>query len=226
MKQNNLFKISTRPQSQARYAAAQQRIPGGVNSPVRSFQGVGAEPIFIQRGQGAYLYDIDNNKYIDYLGSWGPLILGHANTEVITAVKVAVDNGLSFGTATEIEVQLAAKICELMPNIEMIRMVNSGTEATMSAIRLARGYTGRNKIIKFNGCYHGHSDSLLVKAGSGALTLGIPSSSGVPGDLVKHTLVADFNELDSAAQFFENYPDQIACVIVEPIAGNIELYSC
>lgn len=200
---------------------ANQYIPGGVNSPVRSFYGVDGNPIFMQRGAGAYLYDVDNNQYIDYLCSWGPLILGHAHPKVVQQVKAAVDNGLGFGTATEIEIHIAAKICEYMPNIEMIRMVNSGTEATMTAIRLARAYTKRNKIIKFTGCYHGHSDSLLVNAGSGALTLGVPSSPGVPEDLVQHTLVADFNDLASVEAYFSQYANDIAGVIVEPVAGNM-----
>ena len=221
MKQDNLSTTPDETRSEILYELAQQYIPGGVNSPVRSFYGVDGHPIFMQRGHGAYLYDVDNNQYIDYLGSWGPLILGHANPEVLAQVKTAINNGLGFGTATEIEIQMASKICELMPNLDMVRRVNSGTEATMTAIRLARGYTGRNKIIKFNGCYHGHSDSLLVKAGSGALTLGVPSSSGIPNDLAQHTLVANFNDLDSAVAYFENFADDIAGVIIEPIAGNM-----
>ena len=207
--------------SQDLYVRAQQYIPGGVNSPVRSFYGVNGTPIVMQSGAGAYLYDIDGNEYIDFLCSWGPLLLGHAHPKVTAAVKAATEKGLGFGTLTEIEVQMTKKICALMPNIELVRMVNSGTEATMSAIRLARGYKKRDKIIKFTGCYHGHSDSLLVNAGSGALTLGVPSSPGVPTDLAQHTLVADFNDLDSVAALFSKYSQQIACVIVEPIAANM-----
>ncbi len=208
-------------QSQQLYQTALQRIPGGVNSPVRSFNGVGGNPIFMQKADGAYLYDVDNNRYIDYVLSWGPCILGHAHPEVIQAVSTTAQQGLSFGTATELEIQLADKVCQLMPSIEMVRMVNSGTEATMTAIRLARGFTGRNKIIKFEGCYHGHNDALLVKAGSGALTLGVPSSPGVPTDVTKNTLTATYNNLASAQQLFEHYPDDIACIIVEPVAGNM-----
>ena len=200
---------------------AKQYIPGGVDSPVRSFYGVGGTPIFMQRGTGAYIYDVDHNQYIDYVLSWGPLILGHAYPKVINNVKAAVENGLGFGTPTKIEGEFAAKICELMPNIEMLRFVNSGTEATMTALRIARGYTKKNKIIKFSGCYHGHSDALLVKAGSGALTLGIPTSAGVPADVIQHTLTADFNDLDSVQKLFEQFSDDVAAVIVEPIAGNM-----
>lgn len=213
--------ITKLSQSEILYARAQHHTPGGVNSPVRSFHGVNGTPIVMQRGDGAYLYDVDGNEYIDFLCSWGPLILGHAHPKVIAKVKIAIEKGMSFGTITEGEVQLAEKICQLMPNIELIRMVNSGTEATMSAIRLARGYTKRDKIIKFTGCYHGHSDSLLVNAGSGALTLGIPSSPGVPSDVAQHTLVADFNDLDQINELFVTYGNNVACVIVEPIAGNM-----
>lgn len=200
---------------------AQSVIPGGVNSPVRAFKGVGGEPIFFKQGKGAYLTDVDGNQYIDYVGSWGPLILGHCYPAVIAAVDEVLHSGMSFGAPTELEVQLAKKIIKLMPSIEKIRMVNSGTEATMTAIRLARGYTKRNKLIKFNGCYHGHSDGLLVKAGSGLLTLGIPSTPGIPASITEHTLTADFNNLDQVAQLFEKYPDDIATVILEPIAGNM-----
>lgn len=203
------------------YRAATQFIPGGVNSPVRSFAAVGGEPIFMQRGEGAYLYDVQNKQYTDYICSWGPLILGHANPKVITKVQEACANGLGFGTTTPVELDMASKICELMPNIELIRMVSSGTEATMSAIRLARGYTKRNKIIKFEGCYHGHSDSLLIKAGSGALTLGVPSSPGIPPELAEHTLTAQYNQLDGVQAWFEQYPDDIAAIIIEPMAGNM-----
>ncbi len=203
------------------FQAAQEHIPGGVNSPVRAFKSVGGEPLFIKRAQGAYLYDSNEQRYIDYVGSWGPMILGHAHPEVIEAVKSAADNGLSFGAPTEIETHMANKVCELVPSIEMVRMVSSGTEATMSAIRLARGYTGRDKIIKFEGCYHGHGDSFLIKAGSGALTLGIPTSPGVPAALAEHTLTLNFNDLSSVEQAFVQHPDEIACIIVEPVAGNM-----
>lgn len=203
------------------FEQAQTLIPGGVNSPVRAFRGVGGTPLFIKAGEGPYLIDADNNRYVDYVGSWGPMILGHAHPQVIAAVKEKLSDGLSFGAPTELEVLLAAKITTLMPHIEMIRMVNSGTEATMSAIRLARGFTSRQKIIKFEGCYHGHNDSLLVKAGSGALTLNQPDSAGIPNDFVQHTLVAQFNDLDSVAACFEQFPHDIAAIIVEPVAGNM-----
>lgn len=207
--------------SETLFAQAQQCIPGGVNSPVRAFRGVGGTPIFIQRAQGPYLIDVNNKRYIDYVGSWGPMILGHAHPEVIHAVKLAAENGLSFGAPTELEILLARKIMSMMPNIEMIRMVNSGTEATMSAIRLARGFTQRNKIIKFAGCYHGHNDSLLAKAGSGALTFNLPDSAGIPQDFVQHTLIAEFNDIDSVAKCFEQFPQDIATIIIEPVAGNM-----
>jgi len=203
------------------FAEAQAVIPGGVNSPVRAFKGVGGEPLFFKKGNGAYLIDVDDKHYIDFVGSWGPLILGHCHPTVINAVKDVLQSGMSFGAPTELEVRLAQKIISLMPSIEKIRMVNSGTEATMTAIRLARGYTHRNKIIKFNGCYHGHSDSLLVKAGSGLLTLGIPSTPGIPPSITKHTLTADFNNLDQTIRLFEEYKKDIAAVIVEPVAGNM-----
>lgn len=208
-------------QSQHLYELAQQSIPGGVNSPVRAFRGVGGHPLFIQRGQGAYIYDADGHAYIDYVGSWGPLILGHAHPEVIAKVQAALQNGFSFGAPTEIEVQLAQKVKEYMPSLELMRFVSSGTEAAMSAIRLARGFTKRHKIIKFAGCYHGHADSLLVAAGSGALTLGVPSSAGVPDSIAQHTLVAEYNDFEQTAKLFATYGDDIACVIVEPIAGNM-----
>jgi glutamate-1-semialdehyde 2,1-aminomutase len=207
--------------SQQLFEAAQQHIPGGVNSPVRAFKSVGGSPIYFKKGEGAYLFDEDDNRYIDYVGSWGPMILGHAYQPVIEAVKNSLDNGLGFGAPTAVETLLADKVCEIMPSIEMVRMVNSGTEATMSAIRLARGYTGRDKIVKFEGCYHGHSDSLLVKAGSGALTLGAPSSPGVPESLAEHTVTLDFNDLDSVKTAFAEIGDQVACIIVEPVAGNM-----
>ena len=200
---------------------AKNYIPGGVNSPVRAFQGVGGEPIYFERGEGAYLYDVDGNAYIDYVGSWGPMILGHSNPFIVDAVRAELDKGLGFGAPTEIETSLAKKICQLMPSIELVRMVSSGTEATMSAIRLARGYTKRDKIIKFEGCYHGHSDSLLVKAGSGALTLGVPTSPGVPSDLAKHTLVLEYNNLDSVKALFSKMGEEVGCIIVEPVAGNM-----
>ncbi|MDI1352162.1 MAG: glutamate-1-semialdehyde 2,1-aminomutase, partial [bacterium] len=193
----------------------------GVNSPVRAFKGVGGDPIFFKQGKGAYLKDVDNNDYIDYVGSWGPLILGHCHPAVIDAVSKVLLSGMSFGAPTELEILLAQKIISLIPSIEKVRMVNSGTEATMTAIRLARGYTRRDKIIKFNGCYHGHSDGLLVKAGSGLLTLGIPSTPGIPASITEHTLTADYNNLDQVAQLFEKYPNEIATVILEPIAGNM-----
>ena len=207
--------------SQQLFEAAQQHIPGGVNSPVRAFKSVGGSPIYFKKGQGAYLFDEDDNRYIDYVGSWGPMILGHAYQPVIEAVKNSLDNGLGFGAPTAVETLLADKVCEIMPSIEMVRMVNSGTEATMSAIRLARGYTGRDKIVKFEGCYHGHSDSLLVKAGSGALTFGSPSSPGVPEAIAEHTITLDFNDLDSVKSAFAEIGQQVACIIVEPVAGNM-----
>lgn len=205
------------------FLQAQHFIPGGVNSPVRAFKGVGGEPIFIARGEGAYLYDVEGKAYIDYIGSWGPLILGHTHPRVVEAVIEALHHGMSFGAPTPIEVQLAEKIIQLMPSIEKIRMVNSGTEATMTAIRLARGFTGKTKLIKFEGCYHGHSDSLLVKAGSGLLTLGIPSCLGILPNTAEHTLVAPFNDLARTAELFRDHPMDIAAVIVEPVAGNMGL---
>lgn len=209
--------------SYSRFEQAQQYIPGGVNSPVRAFKSVGGEPIFIQRAKGAYLWDADDKQYIDYVGSWGPMILGHAHNDVIEAVKTAADNGLSFGAPTESETTLAQTICELIPSIDKVRMVSSGTEATMSALRLARGFTGREKIVKFEGCYHGHSDSLLVKAGSGALTFGVPTSPGVPAALAELTLTLPFNDLDQVESLFSEVGDEIAAIIIEPIAGNMNL---
>lgn len=200
---------------------ALQFIPGGVNSPVRAFHGVGGHPIFFRSAKGAYVIDEDHQEYIDYVGSWGPMILGHAHPAVIEAVGECIKNGLSFGAPTSLEVTLAETIRQLMPSIEQVRMVNSGTEATMSAIRLARGFTKRNKIIKFAGCYHGHADSLLVRAGSGALTLGVPSSAGVPESIVQHTLVAEYNRLSTVEALFSKYSDDIAAIIVEPVAGNM-----
>lgn len=207
--------------SEQLFNEALQYIPGGVNSPVRSFRGVGGTPLFIDSAKGPYLYDVDKNQYIDYVGSWGPMILGHNDPDVIRAIQGAVEKGLSFGAPCENEVKLAKLICEIMPNIEQIRMVNSGTEATMTALRLARGYTGRNIIIKFEGCYHGHSDSLLIKAGSGALTLGQPSSPGVPADLAKYTLNLEYNNPEAVYAAFAEHGDEIAAIIVEPIAGNV-----
>lgn len=207
--------------SQQLFAQAHAIIPGGVNSPVRAFHGVGGEPLFFKQGKGAYLIDVDDRSYIDYVGSWGPLILGHCHERVISAVIEVLQSGMSFGAPTELEILLAQKIITLMPSIEKIRMVNSGTEATMTAIRLARGFTNRSKIIKFNGCYHGHSDGLLVKAGSGLLTLSAPSSPGIPDSVTEHTLVADYNELEQVSRLFETYPHDIAAVIIEPIAGNM-----
>jgi glutamate-1-semialdehyde 2,1-aminomutase len=203
------------------FNAAQQHIPGGVNSPVRAFKGVGGDPIFFNKGEGAYLWSEDGKKYIDYVASWGPMIAGHANPQVLEAVQQSITNGLSFGAPTVIETTMADKLCKLVPSMDMVRMVSSGTEATMSAIRLARGYTGRDKIIKFEGCYHGHSDSLLVKAGSGMLTLGEPSSPGVPASLAEHTVTLTYNDIEQVKSTFEEIGDQIACIIVEPVAGNM-----
>ncbi len=203
------------------FNAAQQHIPGGVNSPVRAFKSVGGDPVFINHAKGAYIYGEEGKRYIDYVGSWGPMILGHAHPEVIAAVKAAADNGLSFGAPTVIETTMADRVCELVPSMDMVRMVSSGTEATMSAIRLARGFTGRDKLIKFEGCYHGHSDSLLVKAGSGALTLGTPSSPGVPAALAEHTVTLPYNDLATFNQAVADIADQVACVIIEPVAGNM-----
>ncbi|MFP5344393.1 MAG: glutamate-1-semialdehyde 2,1-aminomutase [Gammaproteobacteria bacterium] len=203
------------------FIRAGQRIPGGVNSPVRAFRGVGGEPLFFKRGEGAYLIDEDGKRYIDYVASWGPMIAGHAHPSVVKAVQEAAAQSLGFGAPTAIEVEMAEKICALMPSIEMVRLVSSGTEATMTALRLARGYTGRDKIVKFEGCYHGHSDSLLIKADSGALTLGVPTSPGVPAALAQHTLTLDYNDLDQVRAAFKQHGKDIACVIVEPVAGNM-----
>lgn len=203
------------------FATAQRHIPGGVNSPVRAFKSVGGTPLFISKAEGPYLFDADNKRYIDYIGSWGPMVAGHSHPDVIEAVRNAIGNGLSYGAPTEIETQMAARVCELVPSMDMVRMVSSGTEATMSAIRLARGFTGRDKIIKFEGCYHGHSDCLLVNAGSGALTLGVPSSPGVPASVVEHTITLTFNDSDSVSNLFAEIGEQIAAIIVEPVAGNM-----
>jgi len=203
------------------FLEAGQYIPGGVNSPVRAFRGVGGTPVFIDRGQGPHIWDSEGRRYIDYVGSWGPMILGHADPDVLQAVLEAAAKGLSFGAPTTIETRMARKICQLMPSIERIRLVSSGTEATMSAIRLARGFTGRDTLVKFDGCYHGHADSLLVKAGSGALTLGIPDSPGVPASLAAHTLTLPYNDADAVEQCFRMHGEQIACIIVEPVVGNM-----
>jgi len=207
--------------SQDLFKRAQDSIPGGVNSPVRAFNGVGGTPLFITQAQGARMTDADGKEYIDYVGSWGPMILGHNHPEIKQAVLDAVEHGLSYGAPTETEILMAEKVKELVPSIEKVRMVSSGTEATMSAIRLARGFTSRDKILKFEGCYHGHADSLLVKAGSGALTMGVPNSPGIPEDFAKHTLTVSFNNLAEVKEIFAKYADEIACIIVEPVAGNM-----
>ncbi|MBN8443499.1 MAG: glutamate-1-semialdehyde 2,1-aminomutase [Thauera sp.] len=209
--------------NEALFQRAQRTIPGGVNSPVRAFRSVGGTPRFIDRAEGARVWDADGKAYIDYVGSWGPAITGHAHPAIVEAVREAALKGLSFGAPTESEVEMAELICALLPSVEMVRLVSSGTEATMSAIRLARGFTGRDAILKFEGCYHGHADSLLVKAGSGLLTFGNPSSGGVPADFAKHTIVLDFNDLDQVEQVFKARGDEIAAVIVEPVAGNMNL---
>lgn len=211
----------SRARSESLFQQAQALIPGGVNSPVRAFRAVGGHPLFIARAEGSRLFDADGNAYIDYVGSWGPMILGHAFPEVVAALEAALRNGLSYGAPTELEVEMAALVCECVPSVEMVRMVNSGTEATMSAIRLARGYTGRDKIVKIEGCYHGHEDSLLVKAGSGLATFGVPGSPGVPGDVAKNTLTVPYNDLAAFEAVVQANPGQVACVIVEPVAGNM-----
>jgi glutamate-1-semialdehyde 2,1-aminomutase len=208
-------------QSEQLFAQAQVHIPGGVNSPVRAFKGVGGTPVFFSRGEGPYLYDADNKRYVDYVGSWGPMIAGHCHPEVLRAVQETAASGLGFGAPTVIETRMADTLCELVPSLDMVRMVSSGTEATMSAIRLARGFTGRDNIVKFEGCYHGHSDSLLVKAGSGALTLGVPTSPGVPADLAKHTLTLEYNNAEQVRDVFAEMGTSIAAIIVEPVAGNM-----
>ncbi len=205
----------------ALYSRAMGLIPGGVNSPVRAFKAIGISPIFIESAKGSKIFDVDGNEYIDYVGSWGPMILGHAHPKIISEIKRVSLKGTSFGAPTPLEIELASKVKKAFPSIELVRMVNSGTEAVMSAIRLARGYTGRDKIIKFEGCYHGHGDSLLVKAGSGAITFGMPDSLGVPVDLARHTLIAPYNDIDALKILIKQYPEQIACIIVEPIAGNM-----
>lgn len=207
--------------NQQLFLQAQKHIPGGVNSPVRAFKGVGGDPVFFSSAKGAWLTDVEGKNYIDYIGSWGPMIAGHAHPQVIEAVQQMCVNGLGYGAPTAVETEMADLLCELVPSMEMVRMVSSGTEATMSAIRLARGHTGRDKIVKFEGCYHGHADSLLVKAGSGALTLGEPSSAGVPKAIAEHTITLRYNDMESVKQCFAEIGDQVACIIVEPVAGNM-----
>ncbi|MFC0709674.1 glutamate-1-semialdehyde 2,1-aminomutase [Azorhizophilus paspali] len=207
--------------SETLFANAQKHIPGGVNSPVRAFRGVGGTPLFFKHAEGAYVIDEDDKRYVDYVGSWGPMILGHAHPEVLEAVRRQLEHGLSYGAPTALESEMAELVCALVPSMDMVRMVSSGTEATMSAIRLARGYTGRDSIVKFEGCYHGHSDSLLVKAGSGALTLGVPSSPGVPAAFAKHTLTLPYNDLGAVERTLAEVGREIACIIVEPVAGNM-----
>ena len=211
----------TQSRSKQLFEAAQKHIPGGVNSPVRAFRAVGGTPIFFDRAKGPYMYDADGKRYIDYVMSWGPMILGHGHPVVLDAIREQLEKAMTFGTPTELEILLADKICEQVPGMDMVRMVNSGTEATMSAIRLARGYTGRDKIVKFEGCYHGHSDSLLVKAGSGALTLGVPSSPGVPASLADHTVTLNYNDIEQVKETFAEIGEQVACIIVEPVVGNM-----
>ena len=207
--------------SKALFEKSQRVIPGGVNSPVRAFRAVGGTPIFFREASGAYLWDADDNKFIDYVGSWGPAILGHAHPDVVRVVQERAAKGMSFGAPTELELQMAERLCALLPSMEQVRLTSSGTEATMSAIRLARGFTGRNKIVKFEGCYHGHGDALLVKAGSGALTFGSPSSAGVPAEVVAHTIVLAYNDLNDLEDCFQKIGAEIACVIIEPVAGNM-----
>ena len=207
--------------SESLFASAQKHIPGGVNSPVRAFRSVGGSPLFIKHAEGAYIIDEDDKRYVDYVGSWGPMILGHAHPEVLDAVRSQLEHGLSYGAPTAMETEMAELVCSLVPSMDMVRMVSSGTEATMSAIRLARGYTGRDTIIKFEGCYHGHSDSLLVKAGSGALTFGVPSSPGVPAAFAQHTLTLPYNDIAAVRETLSRVGNEIACIIVEPVAGNM-----
>jgi glutamate-1-semialdehyde 2,1-aminomutase len=205
------------------FERAQRSIPGGVNSPVRAFRAVGGAPRFFERASGAYLWDVEGRRYVDYVGSWGPMVAGHAHPEVVAAVQQAAARALSFGAPTEAEIELAETLCRLVPSLESVRLVSSGTEATMTAIRLARGFTGRSAIVKFDGCYHGHADALLVKAGSGALTFGNPSSAGVPEDVASHTAVLDYNDAGQVKELFAQKGKEIACVIVEPVAGNMNL---
>lgn len=213
--------VRNRERSRAAFEEAVKSIPGGVNSPVRAFKSVGLTPVFIERGHGSRVYDIDGNEYIDYIASWGPLILGHAHPQVVEALKEAAENGTSFGAPTELETEMAKLVCERVPSVEMVRMVNSGTEATMTALRLARGYTGRSKIVKFEGCYHGHADSLLIKAGSGVATLALPDSPGVPESVAANTITVPYNDVESLRLVFEKFGEDIAAVIVEPVAGNM-----
>lgn len=210
-----------REKSKKLFEEAKKYLVGGVNSPVRAFKALGGEPVFIERGKGSHIWDVDGNEYIDYVLSWGPLILGHAHDQIINTIKQVSNYGTSFGAPTKLEVDMAKAVVEAVPSIEMVRFVNSGTEATMSAIRLARGYTGRNKIVKFEGCYHGHGDSLLVSAGSGVATLGIPGTPGIPEDLAQHTIVLPYNDIEAVEEAFKKYGEDIACVIIEPVAGNM-----
>jgi glutamate-1-semialdehyde 2,1-aminomutase len=211
------------PHSETLFERAQKVIPGGVNSPVRAFKGVGGTPVFFKGAKGAYVFDEDNNEYLDFVQSWGPMILGHNAPEIVSALHTQLDKAISFGAPTELEIEMAEEIVSIFPSIDKVRMVNSGTEATMTAIRLARGFTNRDKIVKFEGCYHGHADSLLVKAGSGMLTLGVPTSPGVPASMAEHTITLDFNNVEQLKEVFADIGDQIACIIVEPIAGNMNL---
>lgn len=213
--------MSNGNRSQAAFERARKVIPGGVNSPVRAFRSVGMTPVFIESGKGSKVRDIDGNEYIDYIGSWGPLILGHAHPEVVAAIRETAEKGTSFGAPTELETRMAELVCERVPSVEVVRMVNSGTEATMSALRLARAYTGRTKIVKFSGCYHGHADSLLIKAGSGVATLGLPDSPGVPEGIASGTITVPYNDPESVRTAFQKYGEDIAAVIVEPVAGNM-----
>ncbi|WP_337250013.1 glutamate-1-semialdehyde 2,1-aminomutase, partial [Burkholderia cenocepacia] len=218
-----LSQVSPMSNNQILFERAQKTIPGGVNSPVRAFRSVGGTPRFVARAQGPYFWDADGKQYIDYIGSWGPMIVGHVHPEVLSAVQNVLADGFSFGAPTEAEIEIAEEICKLVPSIEQVRMVSSGTEATMSALRLARGFTGRSRIVKFEGCYHGHADSLLVKAGSGLLTFGNPTSAGVPADIAKHTTVLEYNNVAALEEAFGAFGDEIAAVIVEPVAGNMNL---
>lgn len=215
-----MHKRSNEKSAQA-FTAAKRVMPGGVNSPVRAFKSVGHNPFYVDRAKGARIFDIDGNEYIDYVASWGPLILGHAHPEVVEAIKHTAERGTSFGAPTELETKMASLVCERVPSVDLVRMVNSGTEATMAALRLARGYTGRHKIVKFEGCYHGHADSLLIKAGSGVATLGLPDSPGVPDSVAANTITIPYNDLESTRLVFEKYGEEVAAVIVEPIAGNM-----
>ncbi|EXX91478.1 glutamate-1-semialdehyde 2,1-aminomutase, partial [Paenibacillus darwinianus] len=219
MVENNRNRSDTR--SKESFERAKRVIPGGVNSPVRAFKSVGLTPVYVERGEGARIYDIDGNSYVDYVGSWGPLIMGHAHPEVVEALKMTAEKGTSFGAPTEMETLMAELVADRVPSVEVVRMVNSGTEATMSALRLARGFTKRNKILKFEGSYHGHADSLLIKAGSGVATLGLPDSPGVPESIASQTITVPYNDLESVKLAFERFGEEIACVIVEPVAGNM-----